>query len=64
MGAGPLAQAGAGAAERVRRPGHDVDEQGLEPTSPWRAEARTAFELHRPWPTPSAAHAAAAGCRC
>ena len=47
MGAGPLALARAGAAERLRRPGHDVDEQVLEPTSTWRAEAQTAFELHR-----------------
>ncbi|WP_100499648.1 arginase family protein [Geodermatophilus chilensis] len=46
MGAGPLALARAGAAERLRRRGHEVDEQVLEPASDWRAEAQTAFELH------------------
>ncbi|WP_448640480.1 arginase family protein [Geodermatophilus sp. URMC 63] len=47
MGAGPLALARAGAAPVLRERGHDVDEQVLEPTSAWRAETRTAFELHR-----------------
>ena len=46
MGAGPLALARAGAAHRLRDLGHEVDERVLEPTSPWRAEAQTAFELH------------------
>lgn len=47
MGAGPLALARAGAAQRLREQGHAVDVQVLEPASAWRAELRTAFELHR-----------------
>ncbi|MBM7805358.1 arginase [Geodermatophilus bullaregiensis] len=47
MGAGPLALRRAGAAARLRAGGSDVDEQVLEPTSAWRAEVQTAFELHR-----------------
>ena len=48
MGAGPLALAGAGAAQRLRRRGHLVEEQVLAPSSDgtWRAELVTAFELH------------------
>jgi arginase len=47
MGAGPFAVARAGAARRLRSLGHDVDEMTVEPSSTWRAELRTAFELHR-----------------
>jgi arginase len=47
MGAGPLALTRAGAAERLRSRGHDVDVQVVEPSSSWRAELQTTFELHR-----------------
>lgn len=47
MGAGPSALARAGAAERLRAHGHEVHDQLVESTSPWRAELQTAFELHR-----------------
>jgi arginase len=47
MGAGPLALRRGGAARWLRERGHEVDEQVLEPTSPWRAEVQTAFELQR-----------------
>jgi arginase len=47
MGAGPSALARAGAADRLRARGHAVTETQLDPTSPWRAELRTAFELLR-----------------
>ncbi|HXU96591.1 MAG TPA: hypothetical protein VFP03_00705 [Jiangellaceae bacterium] len=46
MGAGPSALA-AGAADRLRTGGHDVREQVVAPTSSWRAELKTTFELHR-----------------
>jgi arginase len=46
MGAGPLALAKAGAADRLRAQGHEVDERLIE-ASPWRAELSTAFELQR-----------------
>lgn len=46
MGAGPLALSRAGAAQRLRELGHAVEEQRVEPSSSWRAELRTAFELH------------------
>ncbi|HET9563039.1 MAG TPA: arginase family protein, partial [Mycobacterium sp.] len=46
MGAGPSALA-AGAADRLRAGGHDVREQVVAPTSSWRAELKTTFELHR-----------------
>ncbi len=46
MGAGPLALARAGVAQRLREQGHAVEVQILEPASAWRAELRTAFELH------------------
>jgi arginase len=46
MGAGPLALA-AGAAQRLRGRGHAVEEVLLGPApSSWRAELKTAFELH------------------
>ena len=47
MGAGPSALAAAGAADRLRAAGHDVREQVVTPTSEWRAELKTTFELHR-----------------
>lgn len=47
MGAGPSALSQAGAADRLRAQGHDVSEQQLDPSSPWRAEVQTAFKLHR-----------------
>ncbi|MFI5934133.1 arginase family protein [Actinoplanes sp. NPDC051494] len=47
MGAGPLALAGAGAAPRLRRRGHDVEERLVEASPSWRAEIGTAFELQR-----------------
>jgi arginase len=47
MGAGPLTLVRGGAARRLRERGHDVSEQALEPTSAWRAELQTAFELQR-----------------
>lgn len=47
MGAGPLVLARAGAAERLRGRGHAVEEHLLEPSSGWRAELQTAFELQR-----------------
>ena len=47
MGAGPSALAAAGAADRLRAGGHDVREQVVAPTSSWRAELKTTFELHR-----------------
>lgn len=46
MGAGPQALA-SDAAARLREAGHAVQEQVIEPLSAWRAELRTAFELHR-----------------
>lgn len=46
MGAGPLALATV-ARQRLREAGHDVREHQVEPTSAWRAETQTAFELHR-----------------
>jgi arginase len=46
MGAGPSALAAAGAADRLRAGGHDVREQVVAPTSSWRAELKTTFELH------------------
>ena len=46
MGSGPLALAAAGA-QRLRGRGHAVEEVLLGPApSSWRAELRTAFELH------------------
>lgn len=47
MGAGPTALAEAGAADRLRRRGHVVTEQVVEPSAAWRAEVATAFELSR-----------------
>ena len=47
MGSGPTALAGAGAAERLRRQGHAVTEQVLVPSTTWRAELATGFELNR-----------------
>ena len=47
MGAGPSALVQAGAAGQLRARGHSVREQQLDPTSSWRAELQTAFELHR-----------------
>ncbi|MDP5183038.1 arginase family protein [Blastococcus sp. BMG 814] len=47
MGAGPTALAAAGAADRLRAAGHEVIDEVVEPASPWNAELRTAFELHR-----------------
>ena len=47
MGAGPEALIEAGASERLRAGGHEVREQEVEPTTPWRAELRTAFELYQ-----------------
>ncbi|WP_324278279.1 arginase family protein [Blastococcus brunescens] len=47
MGNGPTALAGAGAAERLRRRGHVVTEQVVLPSSSWRAELATGFELNR-----------------
>ncbi len=47
MGAGPTALAEAGAADRLRRRGHVVTEQAVEPSAAWRAEVATAFELSR-----------------
>jgi arginase len=55
MGAGPEALVAAGATDRLRERGHDVREHEVEPTSPWRAELRTAFELHRQIATTAAA---------
>jgi len=55
MGAGPEALVAAGATDRLRARGHDVREHEVEPTSPWRAELRTAFELHRQIATTAAA---------
>jgi arginase len=46
MGAGPEALAADGAA-RLRESGHAVAEQVIDPPRGWRAELRTAFELHR-----------------
>jgi arginase len=46
MGAGPLALA-TEAGQRLRKAGHEVREHQVEPGSAWRAEAQTAFELHR-----------------
>ena len=46
MGAGPLALA-AGAVQRLRSHGHATEEFVLQPArAGWRAELRTAFELH------------------
>jgi arginase len=45
MGAGPEALAADGAA-RLRESGHAVAEQVIDPPPGWRAELRTAFELH------------------
>jgi arginase len=45
MGAGPMALAGE-AAQRLRDSGHAVEEVTVEPAPGWRAELRTAFELH------------------
>lgn len=47
MGAGPSALVRAGAVDRLRARGYEVHEQAVEPTSPWRAELRTTFELLR-----------------
>ncbi|UNX56201.1 arginase family protein [Georgenia sp. TF02-10] len=47
MGAGPSALTRAGAGDRLRARGHSVCEQQLDPTPEWRAELKTAFELHR-----------------
>lgn len=47
MGAGPLALARAGAAQRLRQQGRAVEEEVLEPASAWQAELRTGFELQR-----------------
>jgi hypothetical protein len=47
MGAGPLTLARGAAARRLRERGHEVSEQVHEPTSAWRAELQTAFELQR-----------------
>jgi len=55
MGAGPEALVEAGAAARLRARGHEVREHEVEPTSSWRAELRTAFELHRQIATTAAA---------
>jgi arginase len=46
MGAGPEALAAGGVA-RLRESGHAVVEQVIDPPPGWRAELRTAFELHR-----------------
>jgi len=45
MGAGPRALSGVVPLLRAR--GHDVEQREVEPTSAWRAELQTAFELQR-----------------
>lgn len=55
MGAGPKALIASGAAQRLRARGYEVLEHEVEPASSWRAELRTAFELHRQIATAAAA---------
>ncbi|MBT2483505.1 MULTISPECIES: arginase family protein [unclassified Microbacterium] len=47
MGAGPRALRAAGAAPMLHSRGFVVQETEVEPTSSWRSELRTAFELQR-----------------
>ncbi len=47
MGAGPTALGRAGAAQLLRGQGHVVEERLLGPSSSWRAEVETAFEIQR-----------------
>ncbi len=47
MGAGPLWLVRGGVVERLSERGHAVQEHLIEPSSSWRAELRTAVELHR-----------------
>lgn len=47
MGRGPEHFVAHGAAERLHLAGHEVHTTVIEPDSAWRAEIKTAFELHR-----------------
>lgn len=47
MGRGPKHFVAHGAAERLHLAGHEVHTTVIEPDSAWRAEIKTAFELHR-----------------